>query len=127
MLVSSDPSSPFFYFYLPFFKDMGIFIHFSPFLIEVLRVLNVGLSQLLPSSWGFIRVFEMVCKGMEISPTVGIFFSFYVTKPSKGGRVSLGGLSGRGPFKPHSNHYKELERQARPSEGARGLSRSVGD
>lgn len=85
---------------------MGIFLPFSPFVVEVLRVLNVGIFQLLPNSWGFIRDFEMVCKGLKISPTMWIFFSFYATEPSKGGWVSLGGLSGRGPFKPHSNHYK---------------------
>lgn len=38
---------------------------------------------------------------------MGVFFSFYPTRPStKEGWVTLGGLLGNAPFKSHSNHYK---------------------
>lgn len=49
----------------------------------------------------------MVCQTLRGSPTVGVFFSFYPTRPStKEGWVTLDGLLGNAPFKPYSNHYK---------------------
>lgn len=83
---------------LPFIKDMGIFLSFSSFVVEVLKVIEFAHYQLLPNSSGFIKAFEMICEGLDISLIMGIFFLFYVTKPSSGGWISLGGLWGKGPF-----------------------------
>lgn len=85
MQVYSDPPSLFLYFYLPFFKDMGFFSSFPPFVMEVLRVLNVAPSHLLYNNWCFIRAFEMVCEGIEIYHIVGIFFSFCAIRPLNSG------------------------------------------
>lgn len=101
--VYSNPSSHYFYFYLTFIKNMRIFLTFFSFITEVL---NVAPSHMLPNSYDFIKDFEMVWEGLETFPKVGIFFSFYAIKPSRRGWMSLGGVLGRDPFKPHSNHYK---------------------
>lgn len=82
--ISFDLYSPYFYLYPPFIIDMVIFVSLSPFIIEVLKALNVAHSLLFLNSWGFIRTFEMACEYLEISPTVGIFFSCYATKLSRG-------------------------------------------
>lgn len=67
-------------------------ISFTPFEAEVTRVLNNAPSQLVPNIWGFVSEFDIVCWGLEVPPTIGMFFRFYVTKPSKGCWVTLGGL-----------------------------------
>lgn len=76
----------------------------SPFenmLMSPLRVINFGPSQLASNNWGFVRLFESVCWGLEVPPTIGMFFSFYVTRPfAKGGWVTLGALTEKGLFKP---------------------------
>lgn len=76
--------------------------------MEVLSVLNVTSSNLLPNSRGFVRAFEMVYEDLDVSPTIRVFSSFYMPRSVKGICVSLGGLSGKGPFVYHSNHYKYL-------------------
>lgn len=92
MPVSSN--SPYFYLHLPFLKDM-VFSPFSPFFAKVMKALDSAPSQLLHNSWGIIMAFEMVCEGLKFSSSFGIFFSFYATKPLKGGWVSLDSLSRR--------------------------------
>lgn len=85
---------------------MGVLSPLSPFCMEVLRVLNVSPTKRFPNSRGFIRDFEMVCKELDITPTVAVFFSFYTTRLTKGSWVSLGNLSGKVMFTSHSNQYK---------------------
>lgn len=105
-LVSSDPPSLYFYFYLPFIEDMGVIFPISPFSIEILRVLNIMPSQLLSHNWGFIKAFEMVCEDLDVTPIVRVFFSFYTSRSMKGRWVSLGDLPGKAFFASHYNHYK---------------------
>lgn len=88
-LVSSDHPSSHFFFYLYFIKDMKVLFPISHFSMEVLRVFNIVSSQLFSNNWGYIRAFEMVCEELVITPNVGVFFSFYTTKPMKGRWVSL--------------------------------------
>lgn len=83
MSVTSDPHSPYFYFYLHFVKDMGVLFAIPPVSMDILRVLNVVPSQLFPNSWAYTKAFEMVCDDQVITPTVGVFFSLYTTKPTK--------------------------------------------
>lgn len=77
---------------------------------EVLKTFNVALSQITPNIWAFTREFEILWGNLEVSPTTGLFFSFYDTKAtSKGGFVTLDFLSGRVIFPPYSNNYNNLK------------------
>lgn len=78
MVVPFESPSPYFYFFLPLTRNMRDLFPFSPFPRKVLWILNVAPLKLICNSWDLIRVFKMVCEGMEIPPTAGIFFSFYV-------------------------------------------------
>lgn len=104
---------------------MRVFFTFSPFYIEVMRVLNVAPTQIFTNSWGFIRDFEKVCEDLKATPIVRVFFSFYTTRLAKGRWVSLDGLSGNAHFTPHSNYKKKMEGKVHPCERARVFSWSV--
>lgn len=47
MLISSNPLSPYFYFYLHFIKDTWVIFPLSPFSMDLFMVLNIVLSQFL--------------------------------------------------------------------------------
>lgn len=106
MHVSSEPLSPYFYFYLPFVNYMWVAFPFSPFYMEVLRVLNIEPSQLFPNDWGNMRAFEMVYEELYVTPVVGVFFSFYTTRSTNSRCVSLSFKSGKALFVSYSNYYK---------------------
>lgn len=75
MVVLFYSPSPYLHLYLPLIKDMVVIFPFSPFEVEVLRVINIAPYQLVFNSQGFVRAFEMVYEGLEVSPTVlGILF-----------------------------------------------------
>lgn len=65
MWKSKGVGGEYFYFY------MGI--PFSIFLEKVLKALNVSPTQFLPNNWAFVRAFEILCSGLYITLTVGIF------------------------------------------------------
>ncbi|KAI5431581.1 hypothetical protein KIW84_035677 [Lathyrus oleraceus] len=65
MLVSYDPHSSYFYFYLLFVKDMTVLF---PFSMDFLRVLNKTHSQLFPNSWAYTNAFEKACDDLVITP-----------------------------------------------------------
>lgn len=50
MTVLLDVPSTYFYLFLPLIEDMGVLLPFSSFKVEVLRVLNIISSHLLPNS-----------------------------------------------------------------------------
>lgn len=101
-------SSPYFYFYFSYIKHMGVLFPFSHFEEEVMRVLNIAPSCQAFNSWNFVREFEIVCRGLEIPPSVDVLFLFYATRHSgKWGWVTLGMLLQKVMFKPYSNHYKK--------------------
>lgn len=58
--------------------------------MEVLRLLNVPF-QLFPNSWNYIMAFDMVCKDLDVTPTMGVFFPFLCPTPitTNFGRISL--------------------------------------
>lgn len=67
----------------------------------------------------------MFCEDLEITPTVGINFSIYTTRPEKGSWVSLRGMSMNAPFTSHSNEYKNWRDEftrVRGQEGFLGVS-----
>lgn len=87
--ISFNTQSSYLYFYPPFIKDTGVLFPISVFSIDILKVLNVSHFQLFMNIWGYVRVFEMVCEGLDINPTTRVFFSLFATKPVKGTSVTL--------------------------------------
>lgn len=53
--------------------------------------------------------FEMVCEKVDIIPTIGVFFSFFITKLTKGSYVTLSNRQAQGVFIAHSNNYKRYK------------------
>lgn len=105
-LVPFDSPFPYFYFYPPFIKDMGVIFPLSAFSTKIFRVLNVSPSQQFSNSRGYIRTFEMVYKELDVNLTAIVFCSFFVTKSVKGSYVTLSYHQVGGLFTHHSNNYK---------------------
>jgi hypothetical protein len=69
---TSEPA--FFYMYTNFVKDFHLYFPFTDFQMSMLRALNIAPTQLSPNSWSFIKAFELVCFGLDISePSVAVF------------------------------------------------------
>jgi hypothetical protein len=115
-----------FYMYTRLIEDFHLYFPFSEFQKSMLRVLNVAPPQLSPNSWSFIKAFELVCFGLEISePSVAVFFSFYHIKnlfPQN--VVSLSAQTNRGLFSLYSSNYKNYKDtfvRVRGAEHCRGV------
>jgi hypothetical protein len=106
---SSEPA--FFYMYTRFIEDFHLYFPFTEFQTSMLRVLNVALTQLSPNSWSFIKAFELVCFGLDISePSVAVFFSFYHIKSLfPNSAVSLSAQPNMGLFSLYSSNYKNYK------------------
>ncbi|KAI5446842.1 hypothetical protein KIW84_014614 [Lathyrus oleraceus] len=101
---------------------MGVLFPFSHFEEEVMRVLNIAPSCQAFNSWNFVREFEIVCRGLEIPPSVGVLFLFYATRHSaKWGWVTLGMLLQKSHVQTLLQSLQEMERQVYTSEKARGF------
>lgn len=72
-----DVRNNYFYFYPDIIEDSGVGILFTIFKFELLRILNVTPFQLHHNIWAFNNAFEVVCWGFNVTPTTGIFFSFF--------------------------------------------------
>ncbi|MCI53733.1 hypothetical protein A2U01_0074980, partial [Trifolium medium] len=69
--------------------------------------MNVAPSQLHPNSWAFIKAFEVMCLGLEVTPTVGVFFGFFQVKNvSPHSLISLSSQPGRGRFSLFASNFK---------------------
>ncbi|KAK2391053.1 hypothetical protein QL285_064547 [Trifolium repens] len=120
----SEPTS--FYMYTRFIEDFHQYFPFTEFQKSMLRVLNVAPTQLSPNSWSFIKAFELVCFGLDISePSVAVFFSFYHIKSLfPNNVVSLSAQPNRGLFTLYSSNYKNYKEafvRVRGGEGCRGV------
>jgi hypothetical protein len=127
---TTDPA--FFYMYTHFIKDFHLYFPFSEFQMSMLRVLNVAPTQLSPNSWSFIKAFELVCFGLDISePSVAVFFSFYhIKKLFPNSIVSLSAQPHRGLFGLYSSNYKNYKDtfvRVRCGEGGRDAMYSSDD
>ncbi|WJX12327.1 hypothetical protein P8452_02841 [Trifolium repens] len=69
-----------FYMYTRLIEDFHLYFPFSEFQKSMLRVLNVAPPQLSPNSWSFIKAFELVCFGLEISEPSVSFSPFIMSK-----------------------------------------------
>jgi len=66
--------------YMEILEEFGVKIPFTAFVMDVLKFLNVVLSQICPNSWAFIRGFEILCSALSLEPSIGVFIQFYGTK-----------------------------------------------
>jgi hypothetical protein len=109
--------------YTHFIRDFHLYFPFTPFQTSMLRALNVAPSQLSPNSWSFIKAFELVCFGLDISePSVAIFFSFYHIKSLfPHSIVSLSAQPNRGLFSLYSSNYKNYKDTFVRVRGAEGV------
>jgi hypothetical protein len=98
----------FFYMYTHFIRDFHLYFPFTHFQTSMLRALNVAPSQLSPNSWSFIKAFELVSFGVDISEaSVAVLFSFYYIKSLfPNSIVSLSAQSNRALFSLYSSNYK---------------------
>ncbi|WJX62421.1 hypothetical protein P8452_47420 [Trifolium repens] len=120
----SEPTS--FYMYTRFIEDFHLYFPFTEFQKSMFRVLNVATTKLSPNSWSFIKAFELVCFGLDISePSVAVFFSFYHIKSLfPNNAVSLSAQPNRGLFTLYSSNYKNYKEafvRVRGREGCRGV------
>jgi hypothetical protein len=97
--------------YISLINQFNLFFSFTDFEGSILRALNVAPIQLHPNSWAFIKAFELVCLGLEISdPSIAVFFSFYQIKNlSPKYVVSLCSQPNRGLFGLYCSHFKNYK------------------
>ncbi|GAU31736.1 hypothetical protein TSUD_146230 [Trifolium subterraneum] len=70
----------YFYMYTHVLQTLNLWLPFTAFESQILRVMNVDPCQLHPNSWAFMKAFEIVCEYLEIVPTAGIFSCFFQVK-----------------------------------------------
>jgi hypothetical protein len=54
-----------YYMYAAVLEEFRVQIPFNAFEMDVLKILNVAPSQILPNTWAFIRGFDIFCKAFE--------------------------------------------------------------
>lgn len=97
----------YFYFYSEVIEDFKIHIPFTDFEYDLIKTLNIVLSQLHLNGRGFIKAFELVCEAVNIIPILGLFFSFFELKrEDRGGWVSLSGILGKRFLQAYNTNYK---------------------
>lgn len=107
MTSPSDGRPAHTYLYQTLVDGIHVRLPFSPFECGVLNLINVAPTQLHPNGWGFMRAFAVVCEALGITPTVGLFFSFYQVKGcSTGNWVYISAQKGKGFLVGYRNSYK---------------------
>jgi hypothetical protein len=85
--------------YMRVLEEFGVTVPFTEFEIGVLKFLNVAPSHIRPSSWAFIRGLEILCKALDLEPSVGAFLHFYGTKDvNKGTWITISTHHGKNLF-----------------------------
>jgi hypothetical protein len=94
--------------YTAVLEEFGVKIPFTPFEMDVLKYLNVAPTQIRPNSWAFIRGFEILCKSLDLEPSVGMFFCFYGTKDvNKGTWITISAHLGKRLFPQYACNFKK--------------------
>jgi hypothetical protein len=94
--------------YTTVLEEFGVKIPFTPFEMDVLRLLNVAPTQIRPNCWAFICGFEILCKSLGLEPSVGVFFHFYGTKDvNKGTWIAISAHSGKRMFPTYASNFKK--------------------
>lgn len=97
----------YFYFYSRVIEDVKICTLFTSFKFDLLKTLNIAHSQLRINGWVFIKAFEIICDAIDITPTLGLLFSFFELKGGeKRGWVSLSGILGKSFLQAYTTNYK---------------------
>src|ERR1051325_4488975 len=100
-----------FYFYVGVVEELNIQFPFTDIETDILQTINVAPSQLRPNSWGFIRAFELICRALMITPTIGLFFSLFEIKSANfRSGVSMSGIPNTRllqAYRSSSKGYKE--------------------
>jgi len=73
-------SYDFIYVYDYMFKEYDMRFPFTNFEEGMLRLMNIGPSQLHPNSWAFVRCFDLLCDQLGLEPSINIFTHFYQMK-----------------------------------------------
>ncbi|XP_061355261.1 probable disease resistance protein At4g27220 [Gastrolobium bilobum] len=72
-------------------RRCGVRLLFSSFVCKLLAYFNVAPSQLTPNAWGFIRVYEMVCKAYGLFQSVPSFLYMFSAMPPRNSWISFRG------------------------------------
>lgn len=64
-----EASEKIFYMYMCHFSQLYVRLSFDDFTMEVLRLLNVALTQLHPNSWAYLQAFRVLCKSLYLQPS----------------------------------------------------------
>jgi hypothetical protein len=108
-VVNQDPPH-YFLMYGVVVQTFNLWFPFTQFEVSLLRVLNVAPIQLHPNSWGFSKAYEIVCLALGITPSIGVFFSFYHLKNFTTGRlVSLCALPNKSLFSLYASNFKNYQ------------------
>ena len=59
----------FFYINMCHFSQLHIRLPFDEFTMGVLRLLNVGPTQLHPNSWPYLQAFRLLCMALYLEPS----------------------------------------------------------
>jgi hypothetical protein len=88
-------------------QTFNLWFPFTQFEVSLLQTLNIAPIQLHPNSWGFAKAYQLVCLALGITPSLGVFFSFYHLKHIIPGRlVSLCALPNRTLFALYASNFK---------------------
>jgi len=97
-----------FHMYGAVLEEFGVRIHFTLFLMDVMRFFNVAPTQIRPNSWAFIRGFEILCEALDMVLSAGAFFHFFGTKGvDKGSWVSMSAHAGKSLFPSYASNFKK--------------------
>jgi hypothetical protein len=91
-------------------QTFNLWFPLTQFEISLLHTLNIAPIQLHPNSWGFAKAYEIVCLALGLTPSIGVFFSFYHLKSFTADRlVSLCALPNRTLFSLYANNFKNYQ------------------
>jgi hypothetical protein len=106
-----NPAPPhYFLMYGVVVQTFNLWFPFTSFEVSLLHTLNIAPIQLHPNSWGFAKAYEIICLALGLTPSLGVFFSFYHVKSFSVDRlVSLCALPNRALFALYANNFKNYQ------------------
>ena len=106
---------PFFYAYEYFFSQLNVTFPFTAFETDLLWSCNIAPSQLHPNSWGFIKIFQLLCRELDVTPSHTLFLYLFVSaKPGgsskkKASWVSFRSAQGHKVFAMYDESFKDFK------------------
>ncbi|GAU29645.1 hypothetical protein TSUD_52970 [Trifolium subterraneum] len=75
--------------------------------VIISSVMNVAPCQLHPNSWAFLKAFQVACEGLDVVPTIGVFFCFFhVKNVSPHSLISISSQPNKGRFSLYASNFK---------------------